>query len=226
MARHRKKKIRGALTVFALAAFFLLPAIAQEVPPGGPQQFPSAVPGPGVPPSSTPPPGTVFLPPSGEKVEVQVSQTNETTEEPDLLKQLLEKNPKDIDPNTIDPVVFTRWELTAVKEAQKSRGMARPPTAEELAAPIQDQQAKIKPPPEKREIRLGGIVYKSGTEWMVWINEQIVTPKAIPKEVMDLKVYEEYVEFRWFDEYSNQIYPIRLRPHQRFNIDTRIFLPG
>jgi hypothetical protein len=31
---------------------------------------------------------------------------------------------------------------------------------------------------------------------------------------------------KWFDEYTNQVFPIRLRPHQRFNIDARMFLPG
>ncbi len=77
-----------------------------------------------------------------------------------------------------------------------------------------------------RDISLGGIVYVSGSDWTVWINNTRVTPKAIPSQIMDLKVYKEHVDLEWFDSTTNQIYPIRLRSHQRFNLDTRIFLPG
>ncbi len=77
-----------------------------------------------------------------------------------------------------------------------------------------------------RDISLGGIVYVSGSDWTVWINNTRVTPKAIPAQIMDLKVYKEHVDLEWFDSTTNQIFPIRLRSHQRFNLDTRIFLPG
>jgi hypothetical protein len=85
---------------------------------------------------------------------------------------------------------------------------------------------KVKPPPEEREITLGGIVYVDGDDWTIWLNGKRVNPKAIPKEVIDLKVYKEYVEMKWFDDYTNQIFPLRMRTHQRFNLDARIFLPG
>jgi hypothetical protein len=77
-----------------------------------------------------------------------------------------------------------------------------------------------------REISVGGIVYRSSKDWAVWLNKALVTPKAIPAEIMDIKVYKEYIEIEWFDRSKNLIYPIRLRAHQRFNLDTRMFLPG
>lgn len=137
-------------------------------------------------------------------------------------------NESDINPNDMAPVVFSYWEHAAINDARNSRGEVRPPTAEELAHDLNAGPGteKPKPPPEEREIRLGGIVYVNGKDWSIWLNEKRVTPGAIPPEVMDLKVYKDYVEIKWFDEYTNQIFPLRLRAHERFNIDTRIFLPG
>lgn len=132
-------------------------------------------------------------------------------------------------PEEYTSMVFTHWEHVAIKDARRQRGAVRAPTDAELMRDLktrEDPVEKVKPPPEKREIRLSGIVYKGGKDWTIWLNEQRVTPDAIPEEVMDLKVYKTYIEFKWFDDYTNKIFPIRLRPHQRFNIDTRIFLPG
>ena len=135
---------------------------------------------------------------------------------------------KTFDVNQMPSILFTYWEHTAIKDAKRARGLVRPPTEEELARELRNgpQDYNVKPPPEERDISLGGIVYVARGDWTIWLNGQRVTPTAIPEEVMDLKVFNEYVEFKWFDTYTNQIFPIRLRPHQRFNIDTRIFLPG
>jgi hypothetical protein len=134
----------------------------------------------------------------------------------------------EINPIEIPSLLFTYWEHTAIIDARRSRGMVRPPTEDELTESLKqgDDVDRPKPPPEEREVSLSGISYMSANEWTIWINGQRVTPDALPVEAMDLKVYEQYVEIKWFDEYSNQILPIRLRPHQRFNMDTRIFLPG
>jgi len=132
-------------------------------------------------------------------------------------------------PAEYQSIVFTHWEHVAIQDARNSRGETRGVTESELMRDLkkrEDQIEKVKPPPEEREIRLSGIVYNGGADWTIWLNEQRVTPEAIPEEVMDLKVYKTYIEFKWFDDYTNRIFPIRLRPHQRFNIDTRIFLPG
>lgn len=136
---------------------------------------------------------------------------------------------KGFDPLQYDSILFTHWEHVAIQDARRYVGDTRNVTDSELAKDLKQREdigEKIKPPPEEREIRLSGIVFHGKADWAIWLNEERITPDAIPKEVMDLRVYKEYIEFKWFDEYTNQIFPIRLRPHQRFNIDTRIFLPG
>jgi hypothetical protein len=135
----------------------------------------------------------------------------------------------ELDPNSIPPIVFTYWEHEAINDARNAIGSVRPPTEEELMRDMQSSglvEDKPKALPQDREIRLGGIVYINGKEWSIWLNEKRVTPDAIPPEVLDLKVYRGYVEMKWFDEFTNRILPLRLRAHERFNIDTRIFLPG
>lgn len=134
-------------------------------------------------------------------------------------------------PQEYKSILFTAWEQDAIalaRRAAESGGDSRGATKFEIERSQQreDITNKIKPPPEKREIRLAGILYDTGDRWTIWLNEERVTPDAVPPEVIDLKVHKEYIEFKWIDDYTNRIYPIRLRPHQRFNIDTRIFLPG
>lgn len=132
-----------------------------------------------------------------------------------------------VDPNAIGPIVFTYWERAAIQDARKARGLVRPPTEAELMRDLGGEKtSKNKPPPEEREVRLGGIVYIDPEEWTIWLNGKRVTPDALPPEVLDLQVYKEYVEIKWLDDYTNQILPLRLRAHERFNIDARIFLPG
>jgi hypothetical protein len=132
-----------------------------------------------------------------------------------------------IDPNSINPIVFSYWERAAINDARQWVGKTRAPTEDELMRSVKTPgEQKKKPPPEEREIKLGGIVFVDAADWAIWLNGKRVTPDAIPREVMDLKVYKEYVEMKWFDDYTNQIFPLRIRAHERFNIDTRIFLPG
>lgn len=133
-----------------------------------------------------------------------------------------------INPARMPSVLFTFWEHSAILDAKRSRGMARPPSEAELARELNTMQKddRVKPPPEERDIALGGIVYRKTNDWTIWLNGKRVTPDALPEEIIDLKVHGQYIELKWYDDWSNQIFPIRLRPHQRFNIDTRIFLPG
>lgn len=77
-----------------------------------------------------------------------------------------------------------------------------------------------------RDLRLSGMVYKAPDDWVVWINGIRITPGDKPKEIKHLSVYQDYVEMKWFDAMTNTIYPIRIKPAQRFNIDARSFLPG
>ena len=128
-----------------------------------------------------------------------------------------------ISPNEIPSLFFTYWQHRAIVDAKNSRGSVRPPTQEELEA-IERGEDLVDPGP--RDITLGGIVFADKNDWTIWINGQRIQPNAIPKEILDLRVYEDYVELKWLDEYTKQIFPLRLRAHQRFNLDTRMFLPG
>lgn len=131
-----------------------------------------------------------------------------------------------VKPEELASLFFTFWEHNAIKDARNARGLARPPTDSELMLPEGEELERIKPPPEEREIKLGGIVYNRKGHWTIWLNSQRITPDALPREIVELRVYKEYIEVKWLDEYTRQIFPIRLRSHQRFNMDSRIFLPG
>ena len=169
--------------------------------------------------------------------ELQIIQAEQGTEPSTILPVAAPTKPDDVpsapdvrrfDSESFPSLVFTYWEQVAIEDAKRSRGLNRAPTEAELMRDLQmDGDAeKVKPPPEKRNITLSGIAYKANKNWTIWLNGQRVTPDAIPPEAIDLKVFRNYIEIKWFDEYTNRIIPIRLRPHQRFNIDTRIFLPG
>lgn len=127
-----------------------------------------------------------------------------------------------IDLNQIPSLFFTPSEQSLIAEA-RAGFTARPPTDLELR---QAEQGEASVPMGPRELALGGIVYTSAGDWTIWLNGEEVTPKRLPPEILDIKVRKDYVRIRWFDAYTNQIFPIKIRSNQRFNIDTRIFLPG
>lgn len=131
-----------------------------------------------------------------------------------------------VKPEELSSLFFTFWEHNAIKDARNAVGHVRAPTDAELMVPDKEGLERIRPPPDQREIKLGGIVYNRKGHWTIWLNGQRITPDALPREIMELRVFSEYVELKWLDEYTRQIFPIRLRPHQRFNMDSRIFLPG
>jgi len=122
----------------------------------------------------------------------------------------------------IPSLLFTYWQHQSIIDAKNKRGVVRPPTPAELEAIERGDDI----PPAIRDITLGGIVYKGKEDWTIWLNGERVTPSAVPKEVLDLRVYKDHIEVKWIDETTNQVFPIRLRTHQRFNLDMRIFLPG
>jgi hypothetical protein len=206
------------LILLAALVLFITPSFAQQ-PPEATQPLPTEASAAAIPPEQAPPaalaadaaaaavtpPATEFLP--GEDASGAPVFSDEQ----------------------YGSLVFTYWEHVAIKDMKNARGDTRAVTEAELKKALdtkEDITKKVKPPPEEREIRLGGIAYHGSNDWTIWLNEKRVSPDAIPKEAMDLKVYKGYIEMKWFDEWSNQIYPIRLRPHQRFNLDARMFLPG
>ena len=125
-------------------------------------------------------------------------------------------------PSDMKTVMFTLWEHSLLKEAEITY-YSRDPDAE-VGEDGEEVEETIKKGP--REIILGGISYISDKRWTIWLNSQRITPKSLPPEVINLEVSREYVELQWFDEYTNTIYPIRLRPNERFNIDSQLFIPG
>ena len=157
----------------------------------------------------------------------QPAQAQASTEQ-EASEQTAQRQLRVFNAETYPSLLFTYWEQVAIEDARNSRGQNRAPTDEELARDLrreQDAQREM-PPPEERDIALSGIAYEGYKNWTIWLNGKRVTPDAIPKEAIDLRVFKEYIELKWFDEYTNQIIPIRLRAHQRFNIDNRMFLPG
>lgn len=139
----------------------------------------------------------------------------------DALRLNVEARRPDVEPAKLETLFFSLWQHSLLQDA-KQKFRTRPPDASELATAA-DQGPK---PRGHREISLGGIVYVNAEEWTVWLNNERITPKALPKEVLDIKVHRHYIELKWIDSYNNLIYPVRIRPHQRFNLDSRIFLPG
>ncbi len=128
----------------------------------------------------------------------------------------------EVQPQELSTMFFTLWQHRLLQEA-KRRFRTRPPdpgASLDNKAPSQNKIRGI------RELSLGGIVYTSTESWIVWLNGQRVTPDAIPKQILDIKVSEDYIELKWIDSFTNLVFPIRLQQHQRFNLDTRIFLPG
>lgn len=128
-------------------------------------------------------------------------------------------------PGEVGTLVFTLWQHSLLQDAKKLF-VTRRPTESEIAAAADGSAVEEARPRGIREISLSGILYKGKDNWVVWLNGQRLDPNAIPKEVMDIQVHKDYISLKWFDSYTNLIYPIRLRPHQRFNLDSRIFLPG
>ena len=119
-----------------------------------------------------------------------------------------------VNPNLMPSLFFTDWEHDLILDARRGLTTRMPGT---------DDGVKGAGP---RDVSLAGIVYRNAKEWTIWLNDLRVSPTAIPDEVLDLKVHKDYIELEWFDSTTNQIFPIRLRAHQRFNLDTRMFLPG
>jgi hypothetical protein len=129
----------------------------------------------------------------------------------------------EIMPQEFGTVFFTLWQHALLEEAKRGF-LTRRPTKSEVAN--SGSAVPGERPRSIREISLGGIVYRQPQDWTIWLNGQRVTPDALPDQVLDLKVGEDHIDLKWFDTFSNLIFPIRLRSHQRFNLDARIFLPG
>jgi hypothetical protein len=123
-----------------------------------------------------------------------------------------------VKPEEVGSLLFTIWEHMLLDEWRKGVTTAAPTPGEEKATAGTAKGL--------REISLAGIAYVNKDNWTIWLNGQRMKPNSLPREVMDINVGKQYVELKWYDASTNLIYPVRLRPHQRFNLDSRIFLPG
>jgi len=122
-----------------------------------------------------------------------------------------------VDIATMPSLFFSVWEHDLLVDAR--RGLNTRPAND-------DDQVEATVAEGPRDISLAGIVYTSSKDWVIWLNNMRISPGRIPNEIMDIKVYKSHIDMEWFDASTNQIFPIRLRPHQRFNLDARMFLPG
>lgn len=169
--------------------------------------------------------------PAGNVAEQSSSGTYETLDPAAFAKletamnsmSVLRKNI--VRPEDLGTLVFTLWQHSLLQDA-KRLFRTRRPTEGEIASATDGSAVDEMRPRGVRELSLSGILYKGKDDWIVWLNGKRLAPDALPKEIIDIKVTETHIDLKWFDAYTNLIYPIRMRPHQRFNLDTRIFLPG
>ncbi len=151
-------------------------------------------------------------------------------------KELKQKLAQDVYvPPSISSLMFASNQYSLLREARQGFN-ARIPSKEELEAERQagalatdDVVLDFNNRPvvaSVRELQLGGIVFITPDDWTIWLNKQRITPTTIPPQATDLRVYREFVELSWLDAATNQVFPVRLRPNQRFNLDSKIFLPG
>ncbi len=122
----------------------------------------------------------------------------------------------EVTPQEIPSLFFTMDALALIKDAIEGLNTS-------TNVDVTDGSEKE---PGIRELALGGIVYERSDDWTIWLNGLRITPDTIPGEIFDLSVSKEYIDIKWYDAYTNRLYPIRLRANERFNLDSRLFLTG
>jgi hypothetical protein len=140
----------------------------------------------------------------------------------DALAELARLNSKGAE---VPSVMFNPSEQAALSSAiavYESGNFIKPIDPSELPS---DDVVEVKLD-DSRNLSLAGISYGDGKNWVVWLNKQRLTPTRLPPQIKGIKVYKHYIEIRWMDDESKNIVPVRLRPNQRFNLDTQTFLPG
>ncbi|HTK85508.1 MAG TPA: hypothetical protein VL625_10525, partial [Patescibacteria group bacterium] len=130
----------------------------------------------------------------------------------------------DVKPQELASVFFTLWQYQLLQDAKRLY-VTHPVNPRDIAKANDPNQSK---PRSIRELSVGGILYRGPEDWTVYLNGQRLTQdkNSLPEQVMDIKVTEDHVDLKWFDTFTNLIFPVRLREHQRFNLDARMFLPG
>jgi hypothetical protein len=154
------------------------------------------------------------IPLSGLSMDVPVEKA--------MYEQLVIRKPP-VDIEKMPSLFLTVWERDLIINARKGL-VTRDPEAPDTTPEVASIDLSMFESP--RDLRLSGIVYRGSKDWVIWLNAKRIAPNALPPEIMNIKVFKDYVEMEWFDARTNQIFPVRMRPHQRFNLDARVFLPG
>ncbi|MAH05905.1 MAG: hypothetical protein CL561_10140 [Alphaproteobacteria bacterium] len=115
---------------------------------------------------------------------------------------------------------FNLQEYALIQEARRGFEARLPGSGVSTnAAPTREIRAR-------RDLILGGIVYKDKKQWTIYLNELRITPENLPDEILDIQVSNDFVRLKWFDKGTNTIFPVKLRPNQTFNLDAKLFFPG
>lgn len=127
--------------------------------------------------------------------------------------------------SSIPSLIFTPSQYALLREARIGFH-TRSPSLQDLERSADPNDPNYRAPAALRDVKLGGIAFNTPDDWTIWLNGNRVTPDRLPTEIVDIHVYKDFIEVKWFDSVTNQVFPIRLRTNQKFNLDTRIFLPG
>ncbi len=80
--------------------------------------------------------------------------------------------------------------------------------------------------PQVRTITLTGVLYKSPTDWLIWLNGQKLNPNNLFQEIYEIQVFKDSrVRLKWYDIGLDGVIDVTLRPHQKYDIVTGLLLP-
>jgi hypothetical protein len=144
--------------------------------------------------------------------------------EEDVVKMVVLPNPPI---SELKPLFWMPEELEIINQVKRGVIHVVPIDESEIQGGLIDDTIEMAPKTYliPRDLKLSGLIYNTEDDWSLWINGIKVTPKKKMDEIRHLSVYKDYIEIKWFDAETNRIYPVRMRPYQRFNIDTGRFLP-
>lgn len=158
-------------------------------------------------------------------LEIRKDQTEATQEFQAMLKNIVDDldNVEEVayQKPVMKSLFFNLMEYALIQEAR--RGFEARIPGSGAAAVTSNQGREIR---ARRNLSLGGIIYNGKSNWSIYLNELRVTPDSLPEEILDIQVDTDFVRLKWFDKGTNTIFPVKLRPNQKFNLDARLFFPG
>jgi len=132
-----------------------------------------------------------------------------------------------VDDSIPPSLLFTPEEVTVIQRAMAGFNAALPGTEDgEDGEDGEDEDEEGVDPRAHRKIKLSGISYISPEVWTVWINEMRILPGYLPPEIVSINVKKDRVLLEWYDRVTDTIITLTLRPHQVYDMDTGIILPG